>query len=347
MRWGGVMSTDLAGVVAIGASAGGVDALIRLAEGLPTDLPYAVMVALHMPVSGPSVLARILDRHGTLPAVPATQGAVVRPGTVYVAVPNRHLLLDEGHIALSKGPTENGHRPAINALFRSVALTCGARGIGVLLSGVLDDGVLGLAAIRECGGITIVQKPADALFPGMPLNALEAHVVDEEVTAADAGALLTKLAQQQADRREMNDSAQHEAAADARLELENRIAMGGPFSTSFDAESLGPPSGYTCPDCNGSLLEVSDRNYRCHVGHAWTADSLLRARDHEVESAMWVAVRSLQEKTKLSRRLAQSVGPGVMQDRYRALADEAEHAMTVLSRRLSTTYPAGAGRHDE
>jgi two-component system chemotaxis response regulator CheB len=334
-------------VVAVGASAGGVEALTRLAQGLPENLPYAVLVALHMPVSGPSVLARILDRHGTLPAVTASHGAVVRAGKVYVAVPNRHLLLDGDRLAVSAGPTENGHRPAINALFRSVALSRGTRGVGLLLSGVLDDGVLGLAAIRSRGGTTLVQDPADALFPGMPLNALEADVVDQQVTAADVGELLVKLSERQKNGVGMSERRTGDPEAEARLELENRIAMGGPFSTSIDAESLGPPSGYTCPDCNGSLLEVSDRNYRCHVGHAWTADSLLRARDDEVEGAMWVAVRSLQEKTRLSRKLAHSVGPGIMQDRYDALADEAEHAMTVLSRRLSDAYPAGRGRRDE
>lgn len=146
---------QLRGVVAIGASAGGVEALSQVAAGLSADSSYAYVVVLHMPEGAPSVLARIVDRHGPLPAVTAEHGAELKPGHVYVGKPNYHLLVAEDHVVLSQGPTENGHRPAINALFRSVALAFGPRAIGVLLSGVLDDGVLGLGAIRSRGGITI------------------------------------------------------------------------------------------------------------------------------------------------------------------------------------------------
>jgi two-component system, chemotaxis family, protein-glutamate methylesterase/glutaminase len=317
-------------VVAVGASAGGVEALTNFAAGLPPDLPCPVLVALHMPAGAPSVLARILDRNGPLPAAQAVDGAALEPGTIRVAVPNRHLLLHNHQIALSEGPTENGHRPAINALFRSVALIYGPRAVGVLLSGVLDDGMLGCAAIRSRGGTTIAQTPTDALFPAMPLNAIEAGVVDHEVAAIEVGGLLKQLAYRVFEEREME--------SDARMELENRIAMARRFSTEIDAEALGPPSGYTCPDCNGSLIAVSDGNYRCHVGHAWTADALLRARDDEIESALWVAMRSLQEKAKLSRRLADQVNPGILSERYLQVADEAEHALSVLGSRLSEAY---------
>jgi two-component system, chemotaxis family, protein-glutamate methylesterase/glutaminase len=122
------------------------------------------------------------------------------------------------------------------------------------------------------------------------------------------------------------------------MELENRITMARRFSTEIDAEALGPPSGYICPDCNGSLIVVSDGNYRCHVGHAWTADALLRAHDNEIESALWVAMRSPQEKTKPSRRLADLLHPGMLSDRYQAIAGEAEHAIAVLGHRLSEAY---------
>lgn len=317
-------------VVAVGASAGGVEALTQFAAGLPPDLPYAVLVALHMPAGAPSVLARILDRNGPLPAAPAVDGAPLEHGTIRVAVPNRHLMVEDNRIALSEGPTENGHRPAINALFRSVALGYGPRAVSVLLSGVLDDGTLGSAAIRSLGGTTIAQAPSDALFPAMPMNAIEAGVIDHEAAAAEIGGLLKQLADRVFEEREMEP--------DARIELENRIAMARRFSTEFDTESLGPPSGYTCPDCNGSLISVSEGNYRCQVGHAWTADALLRARDEEVESAMWIAMRSLQEKAKLSRRLADQVNPGQLSERYQSIADEAEHAMTVLGSRLSEAY---------
>jgi two-component system chemotaxis response regulator CheB len=314
----------LKGVVAVGASAGGVEALTRLAEGLSTDLPYAVLVVLHMPAGSPSVLARIIDRSGPVPAVTATNGTPIQPGHIYVAVPDHHLLVDDHRVVLSEGPTENSYRPAINALFRSTALTFGPRAIGVLMSGVLDDGVLGLSAIRARGGTTVAQRPDDALYPTMPLNA---GVVDHQVVAAEIGALLKRLA----DRKIEEPKMEH----DTNMELENLIAKGKRFSVALDSEELGPPSGYTCPDCNGSLMALGHRSFRCRVGHAWTADSLLTARDDEVEGALWIALRSLQEKANLSRRLARNVGSGTMFDRYSDIADEAEHAMTVLGKRLA------------
>jgi two-component system chemotaxis response regulator CheB len=200
----------------------------------------------------------------------------------------------------------------------------------VVLSGVLDDGTLGSAAIRSRGGTTIAQSPDDALFAAMPRTAIEAGVVDHQVAASEVGSLLMRLA----DRTFEESSMKH----DARLALENRIASTRRFSTDFNTEDLGSPSGYTCPDCNGSLIGVSEGNYRCHVGHAWTADALLEARDGEVEGALWVAMRSLQEKAKLSRRLAEQVGVGIMRDRYQAIADETEHAMSVLGSRLTDVY---------
>jgi two-component system chemotaxis response regulator CheB len=317
-------------VVAVGASAGGVEALTRFVAGLPPDLPYAVLVALHLPTRAPSVLARILDRNGPLPAAEASDGAPLEPGTIRVAVPDRHLLVYDHRVALSQGPTENRHRPAINSLFRSVAVSIGHRAVSVLLSGVLDDGTLGSAAIRSRGGTTIAQSPRDALFPAMPRTAIEAGVVDHQVAAGDVGALLMRLADRTFEEPKMNH--------DASMDLENRIAMARRFSTDFNTEDLGSPSGYTCPDCNGGLIDVSEGNYRCHVGHAWTADALLEARDSEVDGALWVAMRSLQEKAKLSRRLAGQVDAGILRDRYQAIADETEHAMSVLGARLSDFY---------
>ncbi|KUH92668.1 chemotaxis protein CheB [Mycobacterium sp. IS-3022] len=317
----------LRGVVAVGASAGGVEALTQFAAGLPADLPFAVLIALHMPPKAPSVLAKIIDRSGLVPAARAGDGEALEPGRIYVAVPDRHLLVNDGRVLLSEGPTENTFRPAINALFRSVAVDFGPRAICVLMSGVLDDGVLGAAAVRSRGGTTIVQHPDDALYPTMPMNAIRAGVVDHQVAAKDVGALLESLAEQEIEDREMEP--------DDLMKLENRIAMGPRFGISFDGEALGPPSGYTCPDCNGSLAEITKDNYRCRVGHAWTADALLGARDDEIEGALWVALRSLQEKGKLARRMAENVGSGALFDRYNRMAHEAEHALTVLGRRLS------------
>jgi two-component system chemotaxis response regulator CheB len=324
-------NVTLRGVVAIGASAGGVEALTDLASRLPEDLPYAVLVALHIPPNAPSVLADIIDRSGPLPAVSACNGDKLEAGKIYVAVPDHHLLVDDHRVVLSEGPTENGHRPAINALFRSVALSIGQHAIGVVLSGVLDDGVAGAAAIRARGGTTVAQRPEDALFSAMPQNALGAGVIDHEAAATEIGALLAQLADRDIEERAMEP--------DARLELENRIAMGKKFSTQFDGESLGPHSGNICPDCNGSLMVVDGNNFRCRVGHAWTGEALLGARDDEIEQALWIALRSLQEKARLARKMADNVGSGFLHRRYTATADEAEHAMSVLAERLSDLPP--------
>jgi two-component system chemotaxis response regulator CheB len=321
----------LRGVVAIGASAGGVEALSRLAAGLSADLPYAYVVVLHIPAGAPSILARIIDRSGPLPAITADLGVPLRPGHIYVGRPDRHLLVADHRVVLSQGPTENGHRPAINALFRSVAVAFGPRAIGVLLSGVLDDGVLGLAAIRSRGGTTIGQAPGDALFPALPTNARSAGVLDRLATAADIGAVLKELSQRKIEEPNMDP--------DAALDLENRIAMKSRFSTDFDTQQLGAPSGYTCPDCNGGLISISEGHFRCHVGHAWTADALLAARDDEVEGALWVALRSLQEKAKLARRLADQASPGLVSRHYSTVAEESEQALSVLSDRLASTGP--------
>ncbi|MEB4210171.1 chemotaxis protein CheB [Mycobacterium sp. 94-17] len=318
-------------MVAIGASAGGVEALSNLAGGLSSDVPFAYLMVLHMPAGAPSILARIVDRSGPLPAVAARSGLPLEPGHIYVGVPDRHLLVADHRVMLSQGPTENGHRPAINALFRSVALTFGCRAIGVLLSGVLDDGVLGMAAIRSRGGVTIAQSPEDALFPAMPTNALEAGVVDRQTPAPGIGAVLKELSQ-----REIEDP---NMERDPAMELENRIAMMSRFSTNFNTQDLGAPSAYTCPDCNGSLVSISEGNFRCQVGHAWTADALLAAHDDEVEGALWVAVRSLQEKARLARASADRFGPGMVARRYAALAEEAERALAVLSDRLAAAAP--------
>lgn len=322
---------DLRGVVAIGASAGGVEALTNLAAGLSTDLPYAYLMTLHIPASAPSILARIINRSGPLPAVTAENGEGLEPGRIYVGSPDRHLLVDDHRVVLSQGPTENGHRPAINALFRSVALAFGPHAVGVLLSGVLDDGVLGLAAIRSRGGTTIGQTLDDALFPALPGKAHDAGVLDQQAAAADVGALLKALSRREIEEPNMEP--------DFRMEMENRIAMTSRSSTDFDTQDLGPASGHTCPDCNGSLVALGEEHFRCRVGHAWTPDSLLAARDTEVEGALWVALRSLKEKSKLARQLADNVGHGPLFHRYTALAEETEGALSVLSERLASSGP--------
>ncbi|OBI19095.1 chemotaxis protein CheB [Mycobacterium sp. E2497] len=319
-------ATPAEGVVAIGASAGGIEALCELAAGMPADFPFAVMIVIHMSRGAPSLLAQIIGRCGPLPAVAAVDGAVLEAGRIYAAVPDHHLLARDHRIALSDGPWESGRRPGIDALFRSVALDYGPRAIGVLMSGLLDDGVAGLRAIKAKGGVTVVQEPADALFPDLPNNAMKASVADHTAAAKDIGSLLAELAG-----RNIEEPA---ADPDGRLELENQIAMDSQFAAAVGMEDLGPPTGYTCPSCNGALMAVADNGYRCQVGHAWTAQALLVAYGDELEEAVWAAIRTLKDTARLSRTLAENAESAVDLEGYTAAANQAAHAIAALRQGL-------------
>ncbi|MFN2496438.1 MAG: chemotaxis protein CheB [Pseudonocardiaceae bacterium] len=180
-------------LVVVGASAGGVEALRSLVHGLPGDLDAAVLVVLHIPPGAPSALAQILARSGRLPAVTAQDGDRISQGCIFVAPSDRHMLVRDSRIALSRGPAENGHRPAIDALFRSAAHYYGPRVIGVILSGSRDDGTAGLAAIVEHGGTPIVQDPDTALYRSMPCAAMAHIAIDHVLHPAKMGRLVADL----------------------------------------------------------------------------------------------------------------------------------------------------------
>jgi len=185
-------------MIAIGASAGGVEALITVMRALPRNIPAAVFVVLHIPAQSPSLLPEILNRAGTLPTEHPENGAQVSYGHAYIAPPDHHLTVEQGHIRIVRGPKENRHRPAIDPLFRSLAYTYGPRTVGVVLTGSLDDGTAGLLAIKQRGGIAVVQDPDEALYPSMPLSALEHVAVDYTLPLSEIGPLLIRLAHETA-----------------------------------------------------------------------------------------------------------------------------------------------------
>ncbi|MBE8525449.1 chemotaxis protein CheB [Amycolatopsis sp. H6(2020)] len=327
-------------LVVVGASAGGVEVLRTVVSALPPDFPAAVLVTMHLSAGTQSALARILDRAGPLPARTARHGAPIEPGTVSVAPPDRHLLTEDGVVVLTQGPTENGHRPAINATFRSAALTGGPKVIGVVLSGVLDDGAAGLRAIVDQGGLAVVQDPADALYSGMPENALAQVDTEHVVRAGELGALLDKLVRMPVEPAEAPPPG-------VSLLLEDRIAREAVRVGALPAGARDDASGYTCPDCQGSLTEVDPAGgYRCRIGHAWSAQALLAAHDGEFRFALQKALRALDEKASLARKLAAQVTsrhPGGLAERYSTSAREAEEAAETLRRfLLETTDGAGA-----
>jgi two-component system chemotaxis response regulator CheB len=283
--------------IVIGASSGGVEVLRRLVADLPADLPSAVFIVMHMGIR--SHLAEILNGASALPVRAAESGAAIMPGTVYVARPGKHLLLHDDHILLRQGPRENMARPAIDPLFRTAAVSRAGRVIGVVLSGALNDGTAGLRAIKRCGGLAVVQDPADATVAVMPESALKHVAVDHVARADQLGSLLARLSRIPA-------GAPLDVPWDIKLEAMIAAQEMGSMETE---ERLGVLSPFTCPECNGALWEIGDGSmlrYRCHVGHAFTAESVLTGRAAEVDRMLESLLRSHQERAALVRRMAEN-----------------------------------------
>jgi len=282
-------------LVVIGASAGGVEALREVVACLPDDLPASVVAVLHLPAGGTSVLPSILDRAGPLRARPAEDGAPLEPGTIYVAVPDHHVQIEDGHLRVTGGPRENGHRPAIDPLFRTAAHSHGVRTIGVILSGALDDGTRGLRAIKSHGGFTIVQDPETALHPGMPRAAIRYVAPDRVLAPERVAAAIVEFASGAGEKghngRTMAERSEHEQV-----------------HQQASPEQPGEETGLTCPDCGGAINEISEgevMTYRCRVGHQYSSDSFTIEQAKTAENSLWAALRLLEERAVLMRRLAE------------------------------------------
>jgi two-component system chemotaxis response regulator CheB len=283
-------------LVVIGASAGGVEALQEIASRLPADFPACVLVVLHIG-RHESRLAHILSRVGPLPAANAADGEPLRPGHIFVARSDHHLLVRDGRLAVTRGARENHSRPAIDPLFRSAAVEFRSRVVAVLLSGANDDGTAGLQAVASTGGITVVQDPEDAVAPAMPRSALLNAPVDHCLPVREIPPLLSRLAGQ---------AAPAPKPIPAWLFHEHTASLLQEDPMPHLAK-LGPTSRIVCPDCGGSLITVEGSKpprYRCHTGHAFSITSLRDAQEDSTEAALWAAIRALQEKEVLLRRMA-------------------------------------------
>jgi two-component system, chemotaxis family, protein-glutamate methylesterase/glutaminase len=288
-------------IVVVGASAGGIDALSDIAKGLPSDLPAAVFVVVHIAPYSPGYLPEIISIRGALPAENARNGQRFANGVIYVAPPDHHLLLQADRTMLVvRGPKENHARPAVDPLFRSAALAFGPRVIGVVLSGGLDDGTAGLRGIKMCGGTTAVQDPVDALVGSMPSSALRTVSIDYCKPAHQLAALIVDLVRKPIPERPF---ASEDRNMRRTLEAEAELAKG---TTGICVAELGDPSIFTCPECHGTLLKLRGETmrYRCHTGHAFTADSLLAQLGEVTDAAIWGSVRAIQESSMLMRHLA-------------------------------------------
>jgi two-component system, chemotaxis family, protein-glutamate methylesterase/glutaminase len=331
-RVDGRQQTHLHDIIVVGASTGGVEALAEIVHRLPKDLPAAIFVVLHLPAERPSRLPEILSRYCRLPVAQAQDGEPIRCGRVYVAPPDRHLLVDREVVRVARGPKENRSRPAVDPLFRTAASSYGSRVVGVVLTGAMDDGTAGLRAIKRRGGIAVVQDPREALIPSMPESALRYIQVDHTLALKEIARLLSELAWEPAP-----DESQFPVAHD--IEVESKMA-------GEDGMVPEPPPGtisaFTCPECTGPLWELRDGDlvrFRCRTGHAFTADSLLSGQSEEVEEALWTAINTLRESAQMARRLmaeAQERGHQHVAARLEARARNHERQAELVSSLLRT-----------
>jgi two-component system chemotaxis response regulator CheB len=333
-------------LIAIGTSAGGVEALLKLVAKLKPDIPATILVTIHLSAQFRSELDRLLSRAGPLPAHFAAHGERYRRGTIYLAPPDRHLLIEGGRIYLGSGARENNVRPAIDAMLRSVAVCCGSRAIGVVLTGTLDDGASGLWAIHQCGGLTVVQDPEDAAFSDMPQNALVMVKPDHLVALHDLPALLGKL---------VREPSGPPMQVPDNIAFEVNIAKGG-NGTMDDMDRLGHRSLLACPDCHGVMWEIEEGDlvrYRCHVGHSYTADVMSVALDENLRRALASAVRALEERVSLTTKLqhdAERRQHRLVATNWASRAKEAQHELDVIRqamRRIETVRADDLGQQAE
>lgn len=314
-------------LIGIGGSAGGLPALIDLLSSFKPAAPTSLFVVLHRAKEAGHLL-EILRSKSPLEVCEPDDGDAIRANCLYLAPPDMHMLVADDHLHLRRGPRENNFRPAIDPLFRSLAVSGRARATGVILSGYLDDGASGARAIVSAGGSLIVQDPNDATSPGMPRAAISAVGEPEYIdTAGRIGTFLSRI---------VGDDAgpSQEPGEDVRLEL----AVAGLGGASMDTEEqLGELSPYNCPDCNGVLWEISDgpmTRFRCHTGHAYTENTLNERKEELLEQSMFDTLRSLREKAHLLRNLAEK--DDIFRKRYLSSAQNCEEDAERLEEMILT-----------
>lgn len=287
--------------------------MLTVAGAFDADFSGSIFIVSHIGANH-TQLPELLSSAGPLPAKHPENGEAIRSGTVYVAPPDRHMMVDAGHIRLSRGPRQHFTRPAIDPLFRSAALEYGPRVIGVLLSGSGRDGTAGLDAVRRAGGRTIVHDPSSTLYPDMPLAAVELVKVDHIASHEEMPDLLR------------------------RLSTETTGVPAPVEETSSEMEERERPIALTCPECGGSLREDSSngmKQYRCHIGHRLAPEEVLSGQLEAVDHAIEVAIRVLNERVELCRHMAEnarSAGRRMGADHWRRLQKDAEGELAVLQR---------------
>jgi two-component system chemotaxis response regulator CheB len=317
-----------------------------LVAGLPQDFPAAMLVVTHIPAHTPSELYHILDRAGQLPALQAVDGEAIRRGHIYVASADRHLMVDGDEIRLTRGPKENRSRPSINVLFRSAAYSFGPRVTGIILTGMLDDGVAGLWTIKDRGGMALVQSPEEAEYPSMPQSAIEHVEVDAVLPIAAMPMILGKWVEEWV-------APADEKPVSKTLKIEHGIELYNQGMPEGSME-LGRPSLLTCPECHGAMMQIQEGSiirFRCHTGHGYSLQTLLTEVDESIDASLWGAVRAIQERIlllhTLEREAKQSDEAAGYLEQTRRAEQYAEQLLQILSEPDKLEHnPSAVGDHN-
>ena len=309
-------------IIVIGTSAGGLKALGAIVGALPADIDAVLFIVQHLAADSPSILPKILADVSALPASHPSDGELIQKGRIYVAPPDYHLLVNQGSVRVVRGPQENRFRPAIDALFRSAARAYSSRVVGVVLTGYLDDGTVGLQAVKRQGGVAIVQDPNEAEYPSMAKSALRYVNVDHCLPLAEIPDLLVQLS---------NQLAAEEKHPVTEIEVESKIAEQQMNTREFleNVEAIGTRTTYTCPECNGSIWQIGTEEplrFRCHIGHSFTANVFLSEQTQNIENALWSAVRAMEEKVTFSRQMSERMKSYNLQN---AAAKYEDHAKSL------------------
>ena len=328
-------------IIVVGASAGGIEALRVLTGALPADLSASIFIVVHTSPEAPGMLADIFNRFGKLRATYATDGELIEKGRIYVAPPDHHLLIEPNRVRVTRGPKENRFRPAVDPLFRSAAQTYGPRVVGVILTGYLDDGTAGLGTLKQLGGTAIVQDPAGALVPFMPLNAMTHVKVDYCLPLEQIAPLLVQLT---SEAREGDYQVPKEVEIEVNIAKEQKALDAGVLH-------LGEPSNYACPECHGVLLQIKERSllrFRCHTGHAYSVESLLADITDKMNDALWNSIRAFEEGELFLRHMAEHLSDEKSSHSAESFVKRAEdakrradllrQAVTNAAERLSQTH---------
>ncbi len=305
-------------IIVIGTSAGGLETLDQLIGQLPTDLPASIVIVQHMdPGNSGEPLLRRLGRHQAFHPKLAKHGERLKARHIYIAPPDNHLLIKKEKMLVTKGAAENRHRPGIDPLFRSAAVSHGSRVIGVVLTGMMDDGTAGLIAVKRCGGVTVIQDPGDAAYSGMPLSALHNANVDYCVSVTEMGPLLAQLVSQRPGKtKAVPRDVRTEAAIAERV-----------LSDISQVNTLGDQVPYNCPGCGGVLWKIDgpgEKRYRCHTGHSYTGISLLASQSEKIEEMLWISLRMFEERKNLLTSMAKDSATAPVRSKNRQQAKETQ-----------------------